>query len=215
MVNSQEHTIRLPIIDPATFFSRRPVAPKFQEHRVTWSARRVLFPPMDDREKPDHYAGVAEWRCEFPLACQFWHRYVLNVVSLRDIKGVKPAVKHFAEATHELTLFAVDPQTPEADWQSDRGKWRHLTPVNHCVQFTVRYDQAAVWVGERCAEALVSGRVVIEPAGVRGAREQFTACVREWEYQAGEVFKAHRDRKPPQPPKIEEPPEDFDPEANP
>jgi hypothetical protein len=146
----------------------------------------VPLKPHDDRATASQYAALDFWRCSFPYVTPLGDRFALCLIHLRPIKGEPPAVLDFATATHEVSLYAVSPDTRADQWA--RGEWGPMLPVNYRYQFKTLHDRAAYWICERAAEALVNGRFPIEPGGIRGARELFAGCVREWVAQARSVF---------------------------
>lgn len=110
--------------------------------------------------KPDHAASVSQWviKSKGPIFHILWDRWAVNLIALRDIPGVPPAKKKFAEATHELIVASIDPSSPDIDVDNPKGiKW--LRPIDHVIQFEVPSDAAAVLVVERCLEAVAHGEL--------------------------------------------------------
>jgi hypothetical protein len=143
--------------------------------RRAWRAER---PPAADRPNPDTVASLPRWHLEMPGLHPVWDRWVILSCSLADFPGVPPAKKHFAEATHELSVWAINPGFPAAAWRA--GGVQLLTPVNHVVQYVAASDAVAEHVAHRAAELLVYGLALVEPQGVHGAREHFAECVRRF-----------------------------------
>lgn len=89
-------------------------------------------------------AGLDLWLMHVPGAHPFWGWYILSGVSLRDIEGCPPAKRQSPDMTHEVILFALDPDYhPDDTWCSDGpGRWsRHfLTPANLVEQVTAFTD---------------------------------------------------------------------------
>jgi len=182
---TRQHVFR--IVAPADM-GRFPI--RLTEVEAVWSARNVPLPAPDDRSTPDQYAAVSMWFCEFPHVTPLGDRFALVCVSLRDIKGVPPAHKQFPDATHELALYAVSPDTTAEQWR--KGEWSPMLPINYVEHFVTPWDHVAAWVCERAAESFVDGRFPVESCGIRGAKKLFRDNVREWERQAKSVFKPGR-----------------------
>lgn len=138
---------------------------------------RAELLPADDRPNVDSITCLGRWNLYLPGQNPFWTRYTLGVVHLRDSKAISPAKKHFPEATHEIDVFAVDPDFPEEKFAE--GGTAPLEPINHVVQFVARDDREAVLVAEKMVRRLVEGLEFAEPSGISGARELFAANVRE------------------------------------
>lgn len=156
------------------------------EDPVTWWVRRGKLPALDDRETVEAYAQLAHWLFELPGPSPITSRYVLSLCHLRPIKGGREVVRMFPGATHEFVFAACCPN--HRGWGADVPNV--LRPVNYVVQVRLRFDAAAVWVGERIARAFVDAAFAPEPAGVRGARQAFAAHVREWQDQAARIFRS-------------------------
>lgn len=83
---------------------------------------------MEESEPRDWLAHVAGWFITAPGQSPAWDNYVLSVIHLRDIVGVRPAIIHREGATHEVMLWALErredlePANPLA--------WSRLEPVN-------------------------------------------------------------------------------------
>jgi hypothetical protein len=113
-----------------------------------------------------------------------WSRFALLTCSLAEFPGVPPAKKESPEMTHEISVFAINPDFADEDWR--RGAIAPLEPVNHVVQFRVGNDAQANRVAARAAESLVTGSALVEPQGVEGAREWFAALVRRFAAESRE-----------------------------
>lgn len=139
------------------------------------TATKVEQSTLEPLVRPDQEATLTAWFLCIPSAHPLWQCYLLAVIHLRHIAGVPPAHKRFAAATHELMVIALDPEhrpNPE-----DRETWRWLTPINVAEQFAVNSDADAIDMGEQFARACVDGYVVVEPAGIMGARDQWRRSV--------------------------------------
>lgn len=151
---------------------------------VEWSAWRAVLPAPADRFRPETALARDRWMLRMPGPSAAWDRYVIMPCSLADAEGVPPAHRHFPEATHEITVFAINPDFPDADFVA--GAVSLLSPANHVVQVTLPTDEACDWLAMVCAESFVKAVNLIEPQGIMGASERFEAFVR---YHAARVPK--------------------------
>lgn len=154
--------------------------------RVNWWARSVKLPAFDDRKSLDHYAALAAWQVEAGSVSPLSDRFALNLCHLRPIRGGSPVVKLFPAATHEFAFGMCDPDL--GGW--DKGAHQLLRPLSYVVQLALRFDHAAVWVGDCIARAFVDGRFPFEPGGIRGATKLFVDNCKEWQAQAARIFDA-------------------------
>lgn len=92
----------------------------------------------------DWQAGLDLWLLHRPGAHPFWWNYVITGCSLRDIEGVPPAKKHAPDMTHEVSVWACDPEwKPDDSWCTDtEGRWAKyiLHPPNMIRQFPAFTD---------------------------------------------------------------------------
>lgn len=124
------------------------------------TAQEVLIDPVD-YPRPDMAATVAYWFITAPGQSIAWDKYGLAVYHLRDIPGVKPAVKDYAAITHELTLCALSPDgNPDP---MNMQSWHALRPINLCMQLELPSDDAARTLAELAARAVVDGHLWAEP----------------------------------------------------
>lgn len=138
------------------------------------TAFRVDLPPPADRPNPGTVPCVGRWNLVLPGDHAFWNRYTLLACSLADFPGVPPAHRRFPEATHEISLFAVNPDYPDDHFR--KGGISVLEPVNYVEQFTTT-DASCAALAEHLAGLLVRGKLAAEPQGIRGAREAFREAI--------------------------------------
>lgn len=104
----------------------------------------------------DQTAVVGMWLVHAPHAHAFWSYYVMSVVHLRPIPGVKPAHRIHDDVTHEFLVLALDPghAPPDPlDW-----RWMHyLMPEDVVEQFQVPDDAAAARICELAVRACCAG----------------------------------------------------------
>jgi hypothetical protein len=117
-------------------------------------AWRVDFRTLLRKKKApaDQDATVAYWYVNAPYAHPVWHSYVIGAIHLRDIPGQsKPATINLPGATHEVFLFALDPDRPI----DVAGPPHYL--ANYIGQFIEPSDEAAVERIERAVRDICDG----------------------------------------------------------
>ncbi|WP_104992749.1 hypothetical protein [Deinococcus sp. NW-56] len=125
---------------------------------------------------------LAAWFLDLPPAHPFWPRYLLSVVSLAPVPGLRPATLLYPEAEYELSVLALNPdRNPVA---GDPDTWQHLLPVNVVFQFHGTGDEGARQLARRAAEWVVDGRLWVETSDRMGERDRWEMCLRAW---AGEL----------------------------
>lgn len=106
---------------------------------------------------PDWQAHICQWFVDRPGAHPYWHHYLINVIHLRDIPGVKPASKHYPEAQYEFSIFSLDsdkkPDLEHAEAEAHHH-WPLLTPPDCIVQVHGLDDQQAALLGEHAVHAI-------------------------------------------------------------
>lgn len=92
---------------------------------------------------PDWEATLRFWYVDAPHAHPFWHWYVVSCISLRPLPGVRPAALQYPEATHEMMILALNPDSDPPPGP-DVEKLDHLVSIDFVGQFHgVTDDQAA------------------------------------------------------------------------
>jgi len=89
---------------------------------------------------PPRGAEVCNWVVHAPQSHPYWPVVVISCITLRDIPGVPPAVISLPGATHEVYVFALN---PDYEVDMDKGGWAYLTPANFVGQFIEANDTAA------------------------------------------------------------------------
>jgi hypothetical protein len=143
---------------------------------------------IDEHDTPDQTATVAAWFVNAPGQSPAWASYVLGVIHLRPIEGVRPADVRLPGATHEVLLYACEPAHGgrAAPVAADPGTWRPMRPLNAVEQVELPDDDAAVELARLCALAIVHGDLPAEPA-LSGAREPWhTSMIRTSAHLRGE-----------------------------
>ena len=124
---------------------------------------------MDDETRARFPASIANWLIEARNVHPFWQHWHLSAISLADFPGHPPAVIDEPGVTHELALWALDPEPGPLPDRPDT--WWQLLPVNFIFQFVASSDERARAFCDAIAGALVNGQMLLEPLGVRGARD--------------------------------------------
>lgn len=90
---------------------------------------------------------------EAPWAHPVWHSYMLMAVHLRPLPGFPPPKINLTGATHEVMLYALDPEyTPRLD-----DVQKYLTPGNFHGQWIAESDAAATAKVEGCVNDILNG----------------------------------------------------------
>lgn len=106
-------------------------------------------------------AAVSLWLLDAPNAHPAWRFHSLIVVHLREVEGVPAPVMQFAGASHELMVYALDPDHDDEIMVGDPLTQLHyLTPPDAVVQFIVADDEQARSVAAFAAHAVAHGLVV-------------------------------------------------------
>ena len=104
--------------------------------------------------RPDD-ASVATWVVHAPWAHPLWHSYAIMLIHLRPIPATPPPVINLAGATHELFVFALDPDyRPSPD-----EHFKLLTPGNFAAQFVAGSDEGATTRVRADIEAITRGEL--------------------------------------------------------
>lgn len=119
---------------------------------------RLDLPPVGQRGQPDWDATVGMFIVTVPGAHIAWDHWMISVIHLRQIEGVRPAAIRLAGATHEFVIASLDPSSPlpglrvVADWAP-----RFLRPIDVVEQFMAKNDAVASEILELAIEAIVHG----------------------------------------------------------
>jgi hypothetical protein len=98
---------------------------------------------------------ICGWIIEAPWAHPMWHSYMLSAVHLRPLDGLEPAVIYLPGATHEVMLYALNPEhTPALDQFP-----KLLMPANFHGQWIEVSDEAACLKVEGCVDAVIAGQL--------------------------------------------------------
>lgn len=97
------------------------------------------------RVEPGIDATIRSWIVEAPWAHPMWHSYVIIVIHLRPMPGIK-TLFYVNNATHEIHLYALDPLVFRTGLiKGDVTYYPYcLTPINFAAQMVEKDDAAAV-----------------------------------------------------------------------
>lgn len=135
------------IADPPTFTGRGGTA---------W---RLRLAPLGDRARPDWDATVDAFILRVPEAHPFWDHWLVSLIHLRPIAGVKPATIRLTGATHELLIMALDPECALPGLDVDASfhpRW--LSPIDVVEQFQATDDAVAAQIFELAVRVIVDGQ---------------------------------------------------------
>src|ERR1700674_3928364 len=93
------------------------------EHGKAW---RCNLEAMRKKVSNPDDCTIAAWIVHAPWAHPLWHSYHLTLSSLAPTPGIREAVLYVPGASHELMVWACDPDHPLL--VDDRVYW--LTPAN-------------------------------------------------------------------------------------
>lgn len=106
-------------------------------------------------EHPQHPTFSLTWIIDAPWAHPLWHQYFLVLYDLTTPMQREPTI-HLPGATHEMVLFALDPEHPIAkDSTPTPSEVYRLSPPNYGYQFKAKSNNEAA---ERI-QAVVDGIV--------------------------------------------------------
>lgn len=114
---------------------------------------------LTEEQKADPRAAIGSrlYIVDQPGVNIFWSEYGLFLIDLvTEIEGVDPAKKRFPEATHELIIFALNPD--RAHDPDDFDPNNHLTPPNLVHQFKATQRDAERIMHLLC-RSFVEGRL--------------------------------------------------------
>lgn len=126
-------------------------------------AREFTGPYGTARRVPrENFAQTTQldcWIVTAPLWHRLWSQYVVSAITLADVPGMPPAVKHRPAATHELLVMALNPEHGHCDAArvGEARPLRLLLPANVCEQFIAPADDAVRDLVALCAHAVVDG----------------------------------------------------------
>lgn len=119
-----------------------------------WQFDRVAILAKHPSKVPPELT-LESWAVHAAYAHPIWHSYVIALISLRDMPGAPKCVINLAGATHELMVYALNPDHP-IDLE-DRPKL--LTPANFVAQFIAESDAAAEQRIRETVQDVIDGKL--------------------------------------------------------
>ena len=111
---------------------------------------------------PEQVAQIAAWVIEAPWAHLAWHSYWLCLTHLRPMPDVRDTIVYLDGGTHELVLYAMDPQKRRDDvLDGDNPFPALLSPCNFAAQIIEPGDAEAVMRISETVQDICNG--VISP----------------------------------------------------
>lgn len=124
------------------------------------AAWQLPVAPLGQRRRADLGATIAGWLLNAPQAHPLWTYYLVSVIHLHAIAGVKPPFIRTPGATHELIIASLNPEQRLPDLAAvGRGEasFAFLTPIDVMEQFTVTDDAMAYRLCELAVRSCVDG----------------------------------------------------------
>lgn len=115
------------------------------------------FEDFDGRSR----ATVRFYFMQVPGQSLFWDKYGLGIVHLRAEDGLPEPKIAIPHATHELFLYAMDPDKNPTE--EDKETWFALRPVNFVIQLQLPSDDEAKILCTLAAQAVLDAKLWAEP----------------------------------------------------
>lgn len=121
----------------------------------------VGYDPKTD--PPDWSGCLAQWQVNATCYHPMWSWWLVQLIHLRPIAGVKDPVIRLPGATHELVICSLDPDKrvldPDEKPSDDEKRYHILTPIDVEEQMAGLDDDGAVKVCELAVRAIVNGHI--------------------------------------------------------
>lgn len=115
------------------------------------------------RFKLPPHSSIAQWLIEAPWAHPIWHSYVLSLIHLRPLgeRGDASLIIYLKGATHELVLYALDPDLKREGALHDCRLVSRacLLPKQYADQLIVPDDAAAAQRIRAAVQDIIDGRL--------------------------------------------------------
>jgi hypothetical protein len=101
---------------------------------------------------------LAHWIIEAPWAHPIWHSYALVLVHLRPLPDGRATKLYLSLATHELWLYAMNPDCDRADIIAGARPFEAwMTPINFAAQIVEIRDDLAIDRIRSAVQAICDG----------------------------------------------------------
>ena len=114
---------------------------------------------MRMKADPASDAAVDAWLVEAPWAHPVWHSYLVMLIHLRPIPGFEPPIIYNPHATHEVLVFALDPEGDRDRLLAESIGYhcRTLEPPNYTGQIVEITDDLARARVRKAVEMICAG----------------------------------------------------------
>jgi hypothetical protein len=109
-------------------------------------------------EKPNP-STLCSWLVNRPGAHPCWEWWLVGLITLKDIPGIRPARKSCPESEYELMIYAIDPGTCSSPEPDDPNGYPPLLPLDVVEQFHGISEVDAKHLTELVVQTIVSGRI--------------------------------------------------------
>lgn len=122
------------------------------KHGKAW-----LYNPKTDGP----HAGIGCWIVEAPWAHPLWHSYAISLAHMRHVEGLQDNHVYLEGATHEIYVFALD---PNADLEKiisgeEFSGPALLHPMNFAAQFIANDDEEAQARVYKSIKEIIDGKL--------------------------------------------------------
>lgn len=108
---------------------------------------------------PEDDASIGFWIVEAAWAHPVWHSYALILVHLRPLPDNRKTILYRPDATHELWIYALNPDKPRAPAVLGEQLAHFLTPMNFAAQIAEASDTSARTRIEGAIDLIVAGEL--------------------------------------------------------
>lgn len=137
-------------------------APDFSGRARAWRLRPAPEAP--------EFGNLASYLVHWPRLHPAWDCWLVGLVHLREVPGVRPPTRRYAAAAYQIASYALDPNFEEPDpdcWRP--GQTHLLTPADVAIQFHgPASDAEALRLFETLIQACAAGGLPPD-ADFRGA----------------------------------------------
>lgn len=104
-------------------------------------------------------ATLSQWVVHCPGLHAFWSYWLVSLIHLRAVEGASPADLDYADAEHEISTLALNPERPVEPIIDDNAHPSILLPYDVREQFHGVGDERAVEMLERFVDLIVAGQL--------------------------------------------------------
>ena len=111
------------------------------------------------KSNPDWSATLSQYLIKSDLFHPAWNHWIIALIHLRDIEGVKPAHKYYLDAEYEILCLAVDPTSSPNPDPDKSLELQFLTPSDITIQFDGHDDTTAIELMQTLIHAIERGKL--------------------------------------------------------